>query len=150
MKSSRPVSVHASDPSRSPAISRVTEILHRLDQWPDRTIPPGEISVAFLTADELARIHADFLEDPTETDVITFPGDDPDDPATPDAGDEERFAGEICISLDRAAEGPLPFEEEWTLYLVHGWLHLSGLRDNTPEEAARMRQAESQALSWIR
>lgn len=37
--------------------------------------PPGEISLVFLTDPALARLHADFLDDPTTTDVITFEGD---------------------------------------------------------------------------
>ncbi len=148
MTPDRPVSVHSSDLSRSPSPETLISIVHRLDQWPDRAVPPGELSIALLTAGELAQIHADFLDDPSETDVITFPGDDPDDPATPPE-DDERFAGEICISLDRATNGPLPFDEELTLYLVHGWLHLSGLGDQTPAEAVEMRAAESAALAWL-
>ena len=44
------------------------------------------------TPEELAKIHADFMNDPTATDVITFAGDTA-------AG----LAGEICVSADTAA-----------------------------------------------
>ena len=38
-------------------------------------IPTGELSLVFLTDPALAQLHADFLADPTPTDVITFEGD---------------------------------------------------------------------------
>ena len=37
--------------------------------------PPGDLSLVFLTDEALARLHAEFLSDPTPTDVITFSGD---------------------------------------------------------------------------
>src|SRR5512143_2852702 len=54
--------------------------------------PPGELSLVFLTDPAVAKIHADFMGDPTTTDVITFAGDRA-------AG----LAGEICVSADMAA-----------------------------------------------
>lgn len=102
----------------------------------------GDLSVAFLSDAELARIHADFLDDPTPTDVITFPGDSADD-----------SAGEICVSVERAeteaASRGEPFSRELTLYLVHGWLHLIGLNDVEEEERAAMRRAETETLLAI-
>ncbi|HEY8993823.1 MAG TPA: rRNA maturation RNAse YbeY [Lacunisphaera sp.] len=67
--------------------------------------PAGELSLVFLTDPALAKIHGDFMSDPTATDVITFEGDVM-------AG----LAGEICVSADTAAkyvglvEGPRPRE----------------------------------------
>ena len=51
----------------------------------------GELSLVFLTDPELSRLHADFLADPTPTDVITFEGDS-----------THGTAGEICVSVDAA------------------------------------------------
>lgn len=120
--------------------------------------PPGELSLVFLTDEALARIHADFMSDPTPTDVITFDGD-----AT--AG----LAGEICVSADMAARhvglpvGPAgpkrarrgsrsfqtAFAAELTLYIVHGWLHLAGYDDLRPDHRLRMRAAERRALCLL-
>src|SRR6188474_2223675 len=67
--------------------------------------PAGELSLVFLTDPALAKIHADFMDDPTATDVITFEGE-------PLAG----LAGEVCVSADTAAkyvglvEGSAPAE----------------------------------------
>ena len=118
--------------------------------------PPGELSVVFLTDPALAKIHADFMGDPTATDVITFAGD----PAN-------GLAGEICVSADTAAQyvgaalaaarglprgTPLreAFSAELTLYVVHGWLHLAGYDDLQPAKKRRMRAAEKRAMTLLR
>jgi probable rRNA maturation factor len=105
--------------------------------------PAGDLSIAFLTDDRLASLHDDFLNDPTPTDVITFPGDPLMD-----------FAGEVCVSVDRAlsvcSEHGHSFEEELTLYLVHGLLHLAGWDDKTPEDRIGMREGESRVMHTLR
>ena len=106
-------------------------------------VPPGELSIAFLTEGALARLHAEFLADPATTDVITFSG-------TPALGQ----AGEVCVSADTArafaARHQRDFSEELTLYLVHGWLHLAGHDDRRPADKRRMRAAEARALALLR
>lgn len=120
--------------------------------------PPGELSLVFLTDAALAQVHADFMDDPTTTDVITFEGD-----CT--AG----LAGEICVSADtaarfvglaataasgraarKAAALQPAFAEELMLYLVHGWLHLAGYDDLQPAKKRRMRAAEVRAMKLLR
>jgi probable rRNA maturation factor len=104
--------------------------------------PPGELSLVFLTDPALARLHADFLADPSVTDVITFEGD-------PALG----FAGEICVSVDTAAayarRTGRDFARELLLYVVHGWLHLAGYDDLQPAKKRRMRRAEARALRLL-
>jgi probable rRNA maturation factor len=106
-------------------------------------VPPGELSLAFLTDSAMARLHASFLGDPSPTDVITFEG-------TPKLGQ----AGEICVSADTAlafATGRgRDFSEELTLYVVHGWLHLAGHDDRSPADKKRMRAAEARSLALLR
>jgi probable rRNA maturation factor len=101
----------------------------------------GEISVAFLTDAALARLHGEFLADPSPTDVITFPGSPPPGPA-----------GEICVSADAARRrvGRRDPSAELTLYLVHGWLHLAGHDDRSPAPRRAMRRAEAAALACLR
>lgn len=103
----------------------------------------GELSVVFLTDAALAKLHADFMGDPSPTDVITFEGE-------PAAG----LAGEICVSVDMAArvarERKTDFAGELTLYLVHGWLHLAGYDDLQPAKKRRMRAAEARAMKLLR
>jgi len=123
--------------------------------------PAGELSLVFLTDPALAQIHADFMDDPTPTDVITFEGARPPGGSDPDDGS----AGEICVSADTAARfvglaaspsrrrrGGLQaaFGRELTLYLVHGWLHLAGYDDRKPVKKRQMRAAEKQAMDLLR
>ncbi len=100
--------------------------------------PLGELSLVFLTDPALAKLHADFLADPSTTDVITFEG-------------EAAFgsAGEICVSADTAAayarKHGRDFSAELTLYVIHGWLHLAGYDDLQPAKKRLMRAAEARA-----
>lgn len=105
-------------------------------------VPAGELSLVFLTDAALAQLHADFLDDPTTTDVITFEGE-------PALG----TAGEICVSADTARayarDHGRDFAAELTLYLVHGWLHLAGYDDLRPAKKRRMRAAEARAVKLL-
>ncbi|MBI5380962.1 MAG: rRNA maturation RNase YbeY [Opitutae bacterium] len=96
----------------------------------------------FLDDNALAQLHADFLQDPTTTDVITFEGQ-------PALG----VAGEICVSADTAAafakKHRHDFAEELTLYVVHGWLHLAGYDDLVPAKKREMRRAEARAMRLL-
>jgi probable rRNA maturation factor len=126
----------------------VTRLITTLDAAPtafavrDPTFLSGELSLVFLTDDALAHLHAEFLDDPTPTDVITFAGD-------PLLG----TAGEICVSADTAAryarQHRRDFSAELTLYLVHGWLHLAGYDDLEPALKRVMRRAETRAMRLV-
>jgi probable rRNA maturation factor len=158
----RVVAIRNAHPHLRFARPAVTAALAILDQHAARFrggCPPGELSLAFLTDRSLAKIHADFMNDPTPTDVITFEGDAA-------AG----LAGEICVSADTAARfirlkfkgpqtsrrrakptaEPSPFSEELMLYVVHGWLHLAGYDDLEPAKKRRMRAAEARAMKLLR
>ncbi len=69
------------------AVAKVIDILDAHREKFLGGCPDGELSLAFLTDAKLAKLHDDFLDDPTTTDVITFEGH-------PELG----AAGEICVS----------------------------------------------------
>lgn len=102
----------------------------------------GELSIAFVDDATIAHVHDEFMDDPTPTDVITFPADP-----------EMESAGEIVISVDhaisRSQELHEPFSRELALYLIHGWLHLAGYDDRNEEDRAKMRAAEKEALALL-
>lgn len=129
-----------------PALRRLFAALDRAAPW---RCPPGELSIAFVDDAEIIRLHRDFLDDPTVTDVITFPGD-----AETLPGDPAPFAGEICVCVDQALrEAPkhgFSVDDELTLYLVHGWLHLAGHDDLSDAPRAAMREAERVCLALLR
>jgi probable rRNA maturation factor len=86
-----------------------------------------------LVSDEvIAQVHADFMSDPTPTDVITF------------------HHGEVVISLDtaarQAAENGEPYEREVTRYIVHGLLHLAGWDDREEQERKAMHEVQERIL----
>ena len=112
------------------------EAIHTSGRFP---INEGELSIAFVSDAEIAQVHADFMDDPSPTDVITFP-----------AQPKMKSAGEIIVSVDhahsRAAELGESFSRELSLYLVHGWLHLAGYDDSKESDRAKMREAEQKAL----
>lgn len=114
-----------------------------LDELPaPYKISKGELSIVFLDDESIAQVHNDFLNDPTPTDVITFPSD-------PDF----ELAGEICVSVDKALQLSeilsVPFHKELTLYLIHGWLHLAGFDDSTESQIISMRAAEQDILQLL-
>lgn len=105
--------------------------------------PAGELSITFLTDPALAKLHADYLDDPTTTDVITFEGDE-----------TMGHAGDVCVSADTALayskKHDKVFAEELLRYVIHGWLHLAGYDDLEPRKKRRMRAAEDRALKLLR
>lgn len=78
------------------------------------------IEVSLVDDATIAGVHAEFLNDPTATDVITFP------------------YGEIIVSYETAAryaaQHDIPEPEELLRYIVHGLTHLHGYTDTTPAE----------------
>ncbi|MFN7341479.1 MAG: rRNA maturation RNase YbeY [Opitutia bacterium] len=126
-------------------VAKVRAAIHVMDRMRWASCPAGELSVAFVGDAEIARVHGEFMDDPTVTDVITFTGEAP-------AGGEP-FAGEIVINVAQARrEGPAHGQSagaELLLYLVHGWLHLAGHRDKSPAQAKTMRRAEARALATL-
>ena len=122
----------------------VKELFERLDSLDEISwsIPDGELSIALVDEATICEIHARFLDDPTPTDVITFPGDT-----------DENIAGEIIVSVDQAMRvhqaNNTTLIQELTLYLVHGWLHLAGEDDIDPADRMLMRQAEKTVLKQL-
>lgn len=91
-----------------------------------------EIEFSLVSDDAISRVHADFMDDPTPTDVITF------------------HHGEIIISLDtaaaQAAEHLTSYETEVALYIVHGLLHLAGWEDTEPTLREEMHAVQARIL----
>lgn len=154
----RPVAVANQHPRLRIPRGSVETIIHTLDAHHAELATArsvlgneGEFSVVFMTDPELARLHDDFLDDPSITDVITFEGN-------PALG----TAGELCVSADAAVRhcrdseprkrsvSPGAFSDELTLYVVHGWLHLAGYDDLVPAKKRVMRRAEAKAMKLLR
>lgn len=91
-----------------------------------------EIEITIVDDVDIARVHGDFLDDPTPTDVITF------------------HHGEILISADTAErqgrEHNQSIDHEVALYLVHGLMHLAGWDDHDEVEAREMAKRQESIL----
>jgi probable rRNA maturation factor len=103
------------------------------DDAPLASLP--EIEASIVSDRAIAKVHAEFLDDPTPTDVITF------------------HHGEIIVSADTATrEGPahgLTLDQELALYLIHGLMHLAGWDDHEPTEAAEMKRRQEAVLAQV-
>lgn len=95
-------------------------------------------AVIFVDDAALKEMHARYLNDPTETDVITF-----------DLG-ENAVEGEIYISTNRAFAQAKAFsvsaEEEITRLIIHGLLHLKGYDDLTDADRVIMKMEENRLV----
>lgn len=105
--------------------------------------PDLQLDVVFVDDPDLCRMHEEWLDDPTPTDVISFDlGEDGGGPG-----------GELYVSTERARavarERGLDRVGEHLLYVVHGALHLCGFDDRRPRDRARMRAAERKVLARV-
>lgn len=119
----------------------VTNVLQEEKQTCD------EVSLYFVSTEEMCSLHKQYFKDPSPTDCISFPIDE--DPAVP-----YRVLGDVFVCPETAiAYASLhntdPYEET-TLYIVHGLLHLMGYDDMTDKDAAMMRQAESRHMAHLK
>jgi len=99
----------------------------------------GEVSYRFCSDKEILLVNNQYLKHDYYTDIITF-----------DYSEGDLIAGDIFISLDtvgsNAVKYGVDYQKELHRVIIHGVLHLCGLKDKTDEEARQMRQAEDAAL----
>jgi probable rRNA maturation factor len=93
---------------------------------------PAEVEITLLGEAAIAKVHGEFLEDPTPTDVITFEH------------------GEILIGVPIAAANARKFrhpaDHEVALCAIHGLLHLLGYDDLTENEKVIMHARQEEIL----
>ncbi len=96
----------------------------------------GEISFIFLDDPAISRVHAQFFNDPTPTDTITFQHGE----ILIGAETAERAARELGVSI----------ESELILYALHGLLHLRGFEDKTEVGFATMQNLQEKLVVTLR
>ena len=93
---------------------------------------PAEVEITLLGEAAIAKVHGEFLDDPTPTDVITFEH------------------GEILIGVPIAAANARKFrhpaDHEVALCAIHGLLHLLGYDDLTEKERVVMHARQEEIL----
>lgn len=120
--------------------ARTTQWLRRVAALHDRKL--GDINYIFCSDRKILEVNRQYLGHDYYTDIITF-----------DETKDQRIAGDLFISLETVASNAelmnTSFDEELHRVLVHGVLHLCGLKDKQDDEAARMREEERKALDIL-
>ena len=100
----------------------------------------GDINYIFVDDETMLDINRRFIGHDYYTDHIGF-----------DYTEGNALSGDIYISLDTVRTNAELFDvtqdEELRRIIIHGLLHLCGLRDKTDEERAEMQRSEDEALS---
>ena len=100
-----------------------------------------EISLYFTTKKEISALHAEYFDDPTPTDCISFPVD-------------KNYLGDIficpAVAIEYAKAHQLDAFEETLLYIIHGILHLIGFDDIEPADQRQMRVMEKKCLNYLK
>ena len=123
-----------------------TERLHTIidDACKQDELENVQLNVLIVNDEESARLHGDHFNDPTTTDVMTFPD------GSPDPESERTHLGDLAVCIDvatrEAEKRSATVDDELTLYIVHGFLHILGYDDQTPEDRAEMWQAQYELL----
>lgn len=93
-----------------------------------------QLSIIFMSDDDLLEMNRQYLDHDYYTDIITFPLN------------QEPLLAELYISIDRVKDNAktrnIPFLQELSRVMVHGLLHLCGYGDKTEEEIKLMREKE--------
>lgn len=102
----------------------------------------GEICYQFCGDERILQTNQDFLDHDYYTDIITF-----------DESEGDVISGDMLISLETVRSNAEllgnEYAEELHRVIIHGVLHLCGLKDKTPADEANMRSAEDQALRLL-
>ena len=102
----------------------------------------GDINYIFVDDETMLDINRRFIGHDYYTDHIGF-----------DYSEDDALSGDIYISLDtvktNAEKFGATFDEELRRVIIHGLLHLCGLRDKTDEERQHMQNAEDKALNAL-
>jgi probable rRNA maturation factor len=91
----------------------------------------GELSLSFVTADEIADLHVTYMGEEGPTDVLSFPMD------------EEGLLGDVVVCPAEAARNRPDLEAELRLLVVHGVLHLLGYNHEGEDERRVMWQRQA-------
>jgi len=105
--------------------------------------PRSELSVSFVTPEEMADLHRTYLGEEGPTDVLSFPLDDLGE-------DGVRVLGDVVIApAVAAANRPDEPTSELRLLLVHGILHLLG-HDHEDEDDRAAMWAKQERYTGVR
>jgi probable rRNA maturation factor len=102
-----------------------------------------EVSIVLVDDEGITQTNREYFGKNRPTDVISFRYD-------PIPGEADEWSGDLVVNVDRAvqegtARGNLDYE--LALYIAHGFDHLNGAEDDTPEKKKKMLATET---AWLR
>ena len=102
----------------------------------------GEISYLFCDDEKILEVNKEYLNHDFYTDIITF-----------DYSEGNTISGDLIISLQTVESNSQMYQtdysEELHRVIIHGILHLCGMKDTTEEDEKAMREAEDRALEML-
>ena len=103
----------------------------------------GDIAYIFCSEEGILTVNQTYLQHDYYTDIISF-----------DYTEGTVIGGDLYLSPEtirsNARQVGASFREELHRVLIHGVLHLCGLKDKTPEARAVMEAAENSALALLK
>ena len=130
------------DATRLQAASQ--QVLSQHDVDPDTTL-----SIVFVDNAYIQNVNRQFRGFDSPTDVLSFPADEP--PVQIDG--EPPYLGDLIIAYpyasEQAAREGHTLDDNLSLLVVHGTLHLLGYDHDTPENRAEMWAAQDAALTEL-
>ena len=145
---------HGEDLLKDIRVEELAEFTLRSEELPSNT----EVSITFVDDERIAELNAQYRGKEGPTDVLSFECDGLDDDMLlfeDDSFEEPEYElGDIVIAPDVAAKQcsdyGTTFEQEISLLLVHGLLHLCGYDHMVEQDAVVMEALERKILSaWF-
>tara|TARA_B100001769_G_scaffold178474_1_gene140888 strand:- start:33 stop:464 length:432 start_codon:yes stop_codon:yes gene_type:complete len=99
-----------------------------------------KLSIFFVDNKRIQQLNRKFLNHDHATDILTFP-----------YKSTKKIEAEIFISIEKARENAINFsqtiENELIRLISHGFLHLNGYCDSTPDQKRRMSKKEDEMIN---
>lgn len=139
------------DPLDSEPFRRLAEMVLREEQFPIDT----EVTLLFVGEEQIATYNERFMQRHGATDVLAFPVEHLKPGVVPDRrpGGPPLNIGDVVIAPSivraQAEAAGVPFDEELSLLVVHGLLHLLGYDHQDDVDADVMEDRERQLLALV-
>lgn len=140
-----------SEPVDLPAIRALAELVLAEEGYPADT----EVTLLLVTDSEMGSYNQRFLDRDGPTDVLAFPVEDLKPGVVPevDVNGPPLLVGDIIVApryiSRQAVEHGVSFDDEMSLMVTHGLLHLLGYDHQSDDEAEAMEQREREILSIV-
>lgn len=140
-----------SQPVDLPAIRALAGMVVAAEGYPESS----EVTILLVSDEEMGAYNERFLKRTGPTDVLAFPVEDLQAGVVPerDANDPPLLLGDIIVAPEyisgQAGEYGVSFDDEISLMVIHGLLHLLGYDHQSDEEAELMEQREREILAKI-